>query len=86
MANSVPDVILTGDWTDIYLATGFSVGTSILIQNKTSAGVLVYISATKPSNGTNGYCLLGTESCVIDKSEAGCWVKGNGPICVQNNE
>ena len=83
MANSIPDVNLSGDWVNVYTATGIAVGTEIWIQNKSATPTLVYISATKPTDPDDGYSMVQFETIFIDPNEAGCWVKGSGPIHVQ---
>ena len=44
MANSIPDIYINGsDWVDVYSTTGIAVGTPLLIQNKSSNALLIYI-------------------------------------------
>lgn len=84
MANSIPDTVLTGGWTDCYAATSIPIGTSITIQNKSSSIVLLYISATIPTSQTDGKAIQLLETVTIEAGEAGCWCKGNGPIHIQS--
>lgn len=83
MATSIPDVTLTGDWVNVYAATGITVGTALYIQNKSASPALVYISATKPTTTLDGYTMVQFETIYIDPNEVGVWAKGNGPINVQ---
>lgn len=84
MANSIPDMNLTGtDWVDVYASTSIPVGTALIIQNKASAPVLIYISATKPTSSTDGFAIKSLDSVSIDASETGCWVRGSGLVNVQ---
>lgn len=83
MANSIPDVNLSGDWVDVYAATGIPVGTEIWLQNKSSTPTLIYIKATKPTDPDDGYAMVQFETIYIDPNETGVWAKGNGPLHIQ---
>jgi len=50
MANTIADVIVSDDaWTDVYTTTGIAVSTALVIQNKGSATLLLYIAAAAPA-------------------------------------
>jgi hypothetical protein len=85
MANSIPDLNITDvDWIDVYSTSGIAVGTKLIIQNKASNPVLMYIAPSKPSiSSYNGYAIKSLETVSLDASETGCWVRGNGVINVQ---
>ena len=88
MSDTVPDILLKGeDYEDIYLLSGISSTTSVVIQNKTFGGVLIQINSTKPSkNSTDGYLLMPTQSCLIDGTITKIWAKGKCAISVQEVE
>ena len=91
MADTIDDVVLTGTaYQDIYAATGISVGTALILQNKSKNLILVQISASQPSTDSeNGFIMLPyTEGRVdsiaqVDAGETGCWAIGTGPLGVQ---
>jgi len=85
MANSIPDLNLTlTDWVNVYATTGIAVGTSIVIQNKASNPVLLYIAASKPTTSSyDGYAIRSLEAVVVDAAESGCWIRGSGVVNVQ---
>ena len=86
-ADTIPDIELTGvDYQDIYAATGITVGTSLIIQNKTTGKVWIQISATQPpANSTDGFLMEPDVNffVLIEAGESGCWVFGNGPLGVR---
>jgi len=50
MPHSLPSVILpSGKWVDIYLATGISTGTKLIIQNLGTSSVRLVESSTMPT-------------------------------------
>ncbi len=92
MANTLPDVMLTGVWVDVYAATGLTVGNKIQIQNKSSSPMLLQIQASKPTEASlDGWMLysgmLGASYEVgVSDIPAGSsvYVKGTGRINVQD--
>jgi hypothetical protein len=87
MADTITDVTLTGDeFQDIYNATSITVGTSIAIQNKTTSMLLVQLQADQPEDDSTDGILIDDDVSVpyiVDSNENGCWVKGVGPINIQ---
>lgn len=92
----IPDISPPiGVWTDIYLATGITPGTRLLIQNKSPIKALVWEGAAPPpiigGDSRHGFEL--TNNGDTSKSTAGiagCWVLyyesgyvANGRLCVQ---
>ncbi len=58
MAHSLPSVVLpSGTWVDIYLSTGITTGTKIIIQNLGSSTVRLVESSTEPLL-TDGFNLI----------------------------
>lgn len=92
----IPDIMpALGVWTNIYAATGFTVGTRLLIQNKSAGRVLVWEGATPPAaiDGDDrfGYQLLPDgRPAKTTTGAAGVWVlywesgyTMYGRLCVQ---
>jgi len=88
MADTRPDVILNGEeYQDLYAATGITVGTKLILFNKSTSDVSVILSATKPlNNDTKGIRIEikgSIRAFTVDSGESGCWAKGWGPLSVQ---
>ena len=86
MANSIPDITINTAWKNVYTASGIAVGTAIIVQNKSSNPINLYISASTPPSANIGYALKSLESVSVDAGESGCWVSipsGSGMINVQ---
>ena len=91
MADTIDDVILTGTaYQDVYAATSISVGTELILQNKSKNLMFVQISASQPTaTSVNGFILLPytegrlASTAQIDAGETGCWIIGTGPLGVQ---
>lgn len=85
MSDTIPDIHLQGeDYEDIYLLSGITATTSVVIQNKTFGGVLIQINSTKPAkHSTDGFLLIPTQSCLIDGKITKIWAKGKCSISVQ---
>lgn len=55
MADTRADVKIQPDtWTNLYSATGITVGTAVGVYNKGSSQVLLVIKATAPTSKTDG--------------------------------
>jgi hypothetical protein len=84
MANTLPDVVLqSGVYIDVYAATGISPGTSLVLNNKSAATVLVQVRASQPpSTSSDGWPLRAgageiTWTTVQDvPTGSRVWVKG----------
>ena len=88
MADTRPDVTLDGtEYQDLYDETGISVGTKLILFNKSTSDVRVIIAATKPSDNSTDGVVMEVEGAmrpfIVDSGESGCWAKGFGPINVQ---
>lgn len=85
MANTRPDITLVNTaFVDVYALSGITIGTAILIQNKSSGGVYIQIKGFQPaSSSTDGTFLSSYEFGVVSSGESGCWVKGSGKMSVQ---
>ena len=86
MADSIADIVLTGtDWQDAYALSSIAVGTTVVIQNKSSGFVNLYIKATKPtSEFDNGYSLVSGEAITLPASLSGIWLFGEGPVHIRS--
>lgn len=89
MANSLPELTLTGVWTDIYSAIGLAGSTELILLNKSSGTMYVYVSATQPlTNSFDGWLLSTTfpgnwTTVTSIPTGSKVWVKGTGKILVQ---
>lgn len=87
MANTLPDITLNNTtYSDVYALTGISVGTPIIIQNKSSVGAYLQIKPFQPaSNSQDGIFLEAYNFYIVDAGEVGCWAKGMTKLSVQEN-
>ena len=70
----MPDVTLNPKtFTDLYAATGISVGTKVLIQNKTRAGVNVFDDAVEPTNPVGGTIIPPVVQAQNKSGDPGAW-------------
>lgn len=84
MADSLNDVFLTTNtWVDLYSLTGIAPGTSLVINNKSSATVFLLVRASQPVGSSNdGWPLkqgnLDGNWTVVEKvpSSSRVWAKG----------
>lgn len=89
MSNNIPEVVVNGMWVDIYTTTGLVQGTDLILLNKSSGTMYVYVSPTMPNvNSFEGWILSTTfpgnwttVSSVPTGSKV--WVKGTGRVLVQ---
>ena len=86
MADSVVDIVLTGTtWQDAYTLSSIAVGTTVVIQNKTSGFVSLFIKATIPLVDTSaGYSLASGEAITMPASLTGIWLFGDGPVHIRS--
>lgn len=80
-----PDVVLTNSaYTDVYAATGIPVGTSLIIQSKSSVGAFLQIRTTQPTaTSQDGILVEAYQFYVIDAGEVGLWARGATKLSVQ---
>lgn len=93
MADSLNDVYLSSNtWVDLYSLTGIAPGTSMIVNNKSSATVFLLVRASQPSGASNdGWPLragnLDGNWTVVEKVPASSrvWAKGltNGRLYVE---
>lgn len=85
MANTINDVVLTlSAYVNVYTATSITVGKTVILQNKGNVPVIVQVKGSTPAaNDRNGFVVLPNQSVVIDKTPAGIFALGDGPINVQ---
>ena len=86
MVDSAQDIILIKDeYKDIFSEGGISVGTALIIQNKSNSNVHLQISETQPSSSsTDGYLMLPDENfkVLVQRGASGLWGIGGGPISI----
>ena len=87
MAATLPDVSLSNSaYTDLYNETGIVVGTSLLIQNKTTNNIIVQVGASLPDvDNDDGVYLKPYDFIIVEAGESGAWAIGTGDISVQSN-
>lgn len=77
MSTSLPPISLPADtWVDLYLSTGISVGTQLIIQNRRTDDVFLTESATEPSGliaSLGGNVLVGKEFLNNRTGNIGAW-------------
>lgn len=89
MSNNIPELTINGVWTDIYTSTGLAVASDLILLNKSSSTMYVYVSATMPPvNSFDGWLLSTTfpgNWTTITSVPVGSkvWIKGTGKILVQ---
>ena len=86
MADTINAITLTGDeYESVSSLTGIAVGTGISIQNQTTGMVYVAISPTKPLSDFRGEIVPDTPmiKAYIGANESEVWLKGDGPVSVQ---
>ena len=89
MSNNIPELTLTGAWTDIYSAIGLAASTELVLLNKSSSTMYVYVSATQPSaNSFDGWLLSTTfpgnwTTVTSVPAVSNVWIKGSGKVLVQ---
>ena len=74
--SSITPITIGPDWTDLYAATGITVGTPLLIYS-TGADVRVAVSATKPTGAVGTKIPFNSEG-KVDGSQPGAWVSSSG--------
>lgn len=77
MAETIPDILVpTDEYVSLNDLSGIPEGTDLIIQNKKYGGVWIQVSTTKPDpTSTDGYFLIGNNSCTVDSETETVWVK-----------
>ena len=83
MANSIPDVVLDGEWVDIYSVTDITPATAFSVQNKSSGYLLIYVNETPPSGNIWGFGVPPMLVAEVGAGDQHVWLFGNGSIFVQ---
>lgn len=89
MSNNIPQITINGNWTDVYSVTSIAIGTDLILLNKSSSTMYVYVSPTMPNvNSFDGWLLSTTfpgNWTTITSVPTGSkvWVKGTGNLLVQ---
>lgn len=87
MAHSLPSVVLPSrKWVDIYLETGISTGTKIIIQNLGTLNVRLVESSTRPAL-TDGYNSI-VEKSFLESADSpiGIWAYARSGVSLQVEE
>lgn len=75
MADTIPDIDIDGtDFFDVYTLAGITVGTEIIIQNKSPVTIIVAEKATKPTTD-DGFIIAPLASVKVTTGSSGVWVK-----------
>ena len=78
MADTLPNVTLVaGVWTDLYAATGITVGNQILIQNLGNNPIYLHANAVAPVPSDGFKSLPPTREAVNSTGDAGAWALSN---------
>ena len=90
MSDTIADVIVNNDaFTNLYSASGISVGTELLIQNKTPNILYIQSVSSQPSaDSVDGSIVEPNEYVVVTNTPTGCWgrlIEGKGRVSVQEN-
>jgi len=85
MPNSIAPVSVGTEKIDVFLASGFTVGESLWVQNIGSKNINFAILATEPTTQIGGY-LPPYHVMLLDPGEPGLWMwtdVGNSVVAVQ---
>lgn len=80
MADNLPNVpVPAGSWTDLYAATGITVGTKLRVENVGSCDVYLAVQATQPAKDHNAYNIVKRRSdpLVNNVGDRGAWAYCN---------
>ena len=70
-----PSITITGDWVDLYAASGIPVGTQLLVTCRGKLSAYLAESATQPSADLDGIEIYPTRQYVIDVESPGLWAR-----------
>lgn len=90
MADTLSDIVITNaGWTNLYTAASLTVGTGLIVQNKSGSPILLQIKATSPTaSSVDGVALDMLQASEIDSGASGVWAKStslSATINVQSN-
>lgn len=87
MADTLPDVSLSPDsYVDLYAATGITVGSQVIIQNKSSSIVTLQSVFSQPlATNSDGTYIVSNNFVIVTAGSTGLWALGKGKISVQEN-
>lgn len=83
MSDTIPDITAPlNDWVDVYDETSITVGTELVVTNKSTYPILLYINASEPAaTVTDGEVLDSSgiySRLTIDAGESGLWARSLG--------
>lgn len=83
MAATIPDITIQNTaYTNVYTATGITVGTSVIVQNKGNAPVFLQTTAAIPlATNEDGVVLSRLEILTVDAGELGLFAKSFDTTC-----
>lgn len=82
---TIADIVLSPmAYVDVYVATGITAGTQLVVQNKTNGPVNVQnISAQPLASDNNGFVIPPMEIWRVPAGTLKAWFKGNGYLAVE---
>ena len=81
--NTIADIHPVGDsWLELFTSTGITSGSNVLVENKGSVGVLVYLktSNTPPSVSTTDGWAIGPQDTIKITAESYIFLRALGPV------
>lgn len=89
MANTIPDITVSGEWVDVYTVTGITLNADITICNKGGYRILIQEASSKPATADNSGKLVssylsGTNNAVILNNTSKVWLKATKGSCDVN--
>lgn len=66
-------VLEKGVWTDLYSATGLTVGVQIIVQNLTTSHVRLHTSAAQPTGDYGFKTVPPYEEAINETGDSGAW-------------
>lgn len=81
--NTIADIHPVGDsWIELFTSTGITSGSNVIVENKGSVGVLVYLktSNTPPSVSTTDGWSIGPQDTIKITAESYIFLRALGPV------
>jgi len=77
MANNPtpPAILVTDEWVDLYLLSGLTVGSQVLVSCRGKHSVFLAESDTQPALDLEGIELYPTRQMIVDVNSVGLWVR-----------
>lgn len=83
---TIPDIQLSSAiYTELYAASGITVGTEIIIQNKGPVVIVVQNSTLAPDNTSwHGFLIPYMAVWIAPSGSTGVWAKGGSTVAVES--